>query len=205
MSPSRRTLLLLPLAVAACSESPPRTSFPPLRYDYLNPIGLNVATIDSSVRAYAGGGADDVTTSAPVDLVAALQALGTDRLKAWGTAGRADFVITEAGLHRRGGGYEGALSVELDIYPAGSNQRAAYAEARVFRRIENDSDDARGTVYDLEKQLLDAMNVELEFQIRRNIREWLVAAPNATPAPVSAQPLPPPTVAPQPVPPPAMH
>ena len=191
MSLSRRTLLLLPLAAAACTEStPPRTSFPPLRYDYLNPIGLNVATIDATTRASAGGGADDITASAPIDLPAALQAVGADRMKAWGTAGRAEFVITEAALYRRSGGYEGALSVELDIYPAASNQRAAYAEARVFRRIENDSDDVRGTLYDLEKQLLDAMNVELEFQIRRNIRDWLVAAPNATPAPVSAQPLP---------------
>ncbi len=65
--------------------------------------------------------------------------------------------------------------------------------ARVFRRIDTDSGDERGTLYDLEKQLLDALNVELEYQVRRNLKDWLVAAPSAVPAPVNAQPLPPPS------------
>jgi hypothetical protein len=194
MTIRRRSLLLLPLAAAACAEEgPARTSFPPLHYDYLNPIGLNVATIDTIMRVYAGGGAGEVTQLAPIDLVPALQQVGTDRLKAYGTAGRAEYVITEASLYRRAGGYEGALGVEVDVYPARSSQRAGYAEARVFRRIETGSSDERGTLYDLEKQLLDAVNVELEFQVRRNLKDWLVAAPSAVPAPVNAQPLPPPS------------
>ncbi|HKM61142.1 MAG TPA: hypothetical protein VJY39_01500 [Acidisphaera sp.] len=194
MTLPRRSLLLLPLAVAACAEAgPARTSFPPLHYDYLNPIGLNVATIDTMMRVYAGGGAGEVTQLAPIDLIATLQQVGADRLKAYGTSGRAEYVITEASLYERAGGYEGTLGVEVDVYPAGSSQRAGYAEARVFRRIEDDSGGERGTLYDLEKQLLDALNVELEFQVRRNLKDWLVAAPSAVPAPVNAQPLPPPS------------
>jgi hypothetical protein len=191
---ARRSVLLLPLTIAACAvQAPPRTSFPPLHYDYLNPIGLNVATVDTVMRLYAPGGAGDVTQQAPLDLVAVLQQIGAERLKAYGSAGRAEYVITEASLYQRSGGYEGALGVELDVYAAGSNQRAGYAEARVFRHTDTDSDDLRGTLYDLEKQLLDAINVELEFQIRRNLKDWLVGAPSATPAPVEAKPLPPPS------------
>ena len=194
MTLARRSLLLLPLAAAACSESPPpRTSFPLLRYDYLNPIGLNVASVDTVVRLYGSGGSGDLTQSAPADLIGAVQQMAADRLKAWGSSGRAEYVVTEASLFQRSGAYEGGLAVELDVYPAGSNQRAAYAEARVFRRTETDTDDVRGTLYDLEKQLLDALNVELEFQVRRNLKDWLVAAPASVPAPVNAQPLPPPS------------
>ena len=194
MTLARRSLLLLPLAAASCSESPPpRTNFAPLRYDYLNPIGLNVASIDTQVRLYQSGGPGDATQLAPVDLIAALQQVGADRLRAWGSSGRAEYVITEASLFHHSGSYEGGCAVEVNVYPAESNQRAGYAEARVFRRIDTDSDDVRGTLYDLEKQLLDAMNVELEYQVRRNLKDWLVAAPAAVPAPVNAQPLPPPS------------
>jgi hypothetical protein len=193
MTIARRPFLLLPLAVAACGGPPPRTVFPPLRYDYLNPIGLNVASIEVEQRAYEVSGPGDVMQLAPVDPIAALRQIAEDRLRAYGSSGRAVFVVTEALLMQRGDGYEGTLGVELDVYPTGSEQRAGYAEARVFRRIESDSDDVRGVLYDLEKQLFDALNVELEFQIRRSLRDWLVAAPTSVPAPVHAQPLPPPS------------
>jgi hypothetical protein len=95
-------------------------------------------------------------------------------------------------LVQRAGGIEGTFGVELDIYTS-TNTRAAYAEARVYRRTEPDGDDLRGAVYDLERQLMEAMNVELEFQVRRSLKAWVAAAPGASPpAPVEQQALPPP-------------
>jgi hypothetical protein len=184
----RRAALLIPLLAAACVATPPaRTSFPPLVYDYLNPIGLNVATVDTEVRA-----TPDVEVPSPIDAVGTLLRMGRDRLKAYGTAGRAVFAVTEVSLVQRAGGIEGTFGVELDIYTS-TNTRAAYAEARVYRHTEQDGDDLRGAVYDLERQLMDAMNVELEFQVRRSLKAWVAAAPGASvPAPVEQQALPPP-------------
>jgi hypothetical protein len=200
--PRRAALLLpvlLPLVAAACAGSPPaRTSFPPLVYDYLNPIGLNVATVDAEVRA-----TPDVEVPSPIDAVGTLLRMGRDRLKAYGTAGRAVFAVTEVSLVQRAGGIEGTFGVELDIYTS-TNTRAAYAEARVYRRTEPDGEDLRGAVYDLERQLMEAMNVELEFQVRRSLKAWVAAAPGASvPAPVEQQALPAPgsPAAPPPTPP----
>jgi hypothetical protein len=181
----RRRTLLLSLLAASCTDAPPPAHYPPLVYDYLNPIGLNVASIDPEVRA-----TPDVEIASPVDLTAALLRLGRDRLRAYGTSGRAVFAVTEVSLVQRAGGTEGTLGVQLDIY-ASNNTRAAYAEARVYRRVEVNGDPDAGAVYDLEKQLMDAMNVELEFQARRSLKAWIMAAPDA-PAPVQQQALPPP-------------
>lgn len=181
----RRLLLLLPLAVAACgNETPPRTSFPPLAYDYLSPIGLNVAQVETEVRAVP-----NINVPTAVDPVAALVRMGHDRLKAYGNTGRAVMTVTEVSLVTRSGGYEGTFGVQLDIYTS-ANTRAGYAEARVYRRIDSDSSDMRGAVYDLEKQLMDAMNVELEYQIRRSLKAWIITTPPTVPTAVQQQPLP---------------
>ena len=44
----RRNVVLLPLLLAACGgdDLPQRTEFPALRYSYLTPLRLNVATVD---------------------------------------------------------------------------------------------------------------------------------------------------------------
>jgi len=39
---------------------------------------------------------------------------------------------------------------------------------------------------------MDSMNVELEFQTRRALRDWLMGTPDVTPAPVERQDLAPP-------------
>jgi hypothetical protein len=84
------------------------------------------------------------------------------------------------------------LAVRLDIFTGGDSS-AGYAEARVTHRTETDNEDTRGVLYDLLKQLLDAMNVELEFQVRRSLQSFIVSAPNAAPQPVQQQNLTPPS------------
>jgi hypothetical protein len=173
--------------VTACGNgTPPRTTFPRLHYEYLTPIGLNVATIDSELRVSPDSPPGDALPLAPVDVIDTLRRLGPERLKAFGTSGRAVLAITEVTLTRHGGHYEGSFAVELDIYRP-DNSQAGYAAARVFRQIDNDDDDTRGILYDLIKNLMDALNVELEYQVRHRLREWIVAAPSAPEAPVQQQ------------------
>jgi hypothetical protein len=192
---SRRGLgaLLLAATVTACGgrrEAPATAeTFEPLHYDYLTPLRLNVASVEIEQRFVPGGG--DAAALDPVSPADAIRQMAQDRLQALGTSGRAVLAINDASIIRRGGVYQGSLAIELDIYTS-ANTRAAFAEARVSAtRPVTSGESTRRTLYELTKQLMDALNVELEYQVRRSLRDWLVEAP-AAPAPVEQQTLPPP-------------
>lgn len=192
----RRTCLLLPLVLAACGGEP--RSYPPLRYDYLPPIRLNVAQVEVQQDFVPSGVAPDMTPLDPVQPVDALRQMAEDRLKAFGPSARAVFVIQDASLIKREDTITGTLAVRLDIYTS-VNKRTGYAEARVSRQHIGHVDDIHQTLYDMTKQMMDAMNVELEYQIKRSLGDWLTTG--TAPAPVvQQQPLVPPGAPPAPVP-----
>ena len=89
-------------ALAGCASQPPRT-YPPLRYDYLLPLRLNVASVTVESR-FVPGGADDLSARDPSPPVATLTAMARDRLQAVGTSGRAVFVIKDASIVRTSDG-----------------------------------------------------------------------------------------------------
>ena len=111
----------------------------------------------------------------------------TDRLQAFGTAGQAVFVIQEASLIRQRDTILGSFAVELDVYTS-ANTRAGFAQARVTRSYTGDVDDLPSTLYDMTKNMMDTMNVEFEFQVRRSLRAWLLPE-GAVQTPVQQQPL----------------
>jgi hypothetical protein len=182
--------LLLPLLLAACGRHKERL-YPPLHYGYLTPLRLNVATVQIEQRYVPSGVAPDVSQLDPMPPIEALRNMAADRLQALGSAGQAVFVIQEASLIRQHGTILGSLAVELDIYPSGPT-RAGFAQARVSRSYTGDLDDLPSALYDVTKQMMDTMNVEFEFQVRRSLRAWLLVE-GAVPAPVEQQPLTPPT------------
>jgi hypothetical protein len=183
---TRRTSLLLPLLLGGCGGGEER-SYPPLRYDYLTPLGLNVATIRIEQRFVASGVAPDVSQYDPAPPLRVLRAMAEDRLQALGSAGQAAFIIQDASLVRHGDTLSGNLSVELGIYTA-PNTRAGYAQASVSGRFTGDLDDLPARLYDMTKSMMDRMNVEFEYQVRRALAPWLLSA-GATPAAVQQQPL----------------
>ncbi len=188
----RAALFLLPAVLAACGGQVERTDFPPLTYEYLTPIGLNVGSVTVEAGPNAAGPPGDIRAVSPVDPLATLRQMAQDRLKPFGSSGRAVLVINEISLIRNGDHLEGTLGVRLDVYSAGDT-RAGFAEARVFRSNDTGGVVSRTTVYDLLKPLMEAMNVEMEFQIRHTLADWLAAAPGAAPAaPVQQQDLTPP-------------
>lgn len=181
----RRAALLLPWAVAACGGEASSRPMPPLRYDYLTPLRLNVAAVDVGDAPPPS----PVEALSPAPAGATLRQMALDRLAAGGISGRAAFVIDQAQVGQSPGGLSGLLAVHLDILGA-DGARAGFAEARVSRSSTADGD-LRGALYDLTRQMMDDMNVELEFEIRRSLRDWLqdpTAAP--PPAPVEQQDLP---------------
>ena len=182
----RRALLALPLSLAACTTGAPlRTSFPALRSDFLLKLRLNVADIEFAPLPPPG----PLDASNPAPPAPALLQMARDRLAAGGSLGRAVFIVDEAQITRLPDGLDGALAVHLDVRTS-EGTRAGFAEARVSRRLAGIGDDLRGALYDITQQMLQDMNVEFEFQVRRSLRDWLQQAELApAPAPVQQQPL----------------
>jgi hypothetical protein len=182
---TRRASLMLPLLLAACGGGGERENFPPLRYGYLPPIRLNVASISIQDQFYPSGMPPDVTQSDPVHPIEVLRAMAQDRLQALGSSGQAVFGITDASLTRDDDVITCALAVDLSIYPT-PGIRSGFAQALVSRQHTGSVGDLRATLYDVTKAAMDAMNVEFEYQIRRNLTPWLVSG---VPAAVQQQPL----------------
>ncbi len=187
---SRRAMLALPLLLAACGDDEaPETpnAFPPLRYDYLPPIQLNVASIEIQQRFIPAGVPPDVSASDPVQPVDALKAMANDRLQAFGTTNKAVFAILDATLSRVNDVIRGSVSVSLTIYDA-ENAQSGYATANVERSHTGQARDLRQTLYDMTKAMMDDMNVEFEYQVRQNLKDWLTTA-TAPDVPVEGTPL----------------
>ncbi|MBV9777966.1 MAG: hypothetical protein JO143_13055 [Acetobacteraceae bacterium] len=89
------------------------------------------------------------------------------------------------------------MSVELDII-APDNTRAGYAQATVVRQRTGITGDLPAVLYQFTREMLDQMNVEFEYQVRRSLANWLLPS-GALPAPVQEAPLSPetPSLSPQ--------
>jgi hypothetical protein len=184
---TRRLSLLLPFVLAACGGEE-RTDFPALRYTYLPPFRLNVANVEIEQQFVPSGIPPDVSQLDPAPPVDALRQMAQDRLVAVGTANTAVFAITDASLSKEGDVITGQMTVELSIV-GGDGGRLGFARAEVSRQRTGGTDDLRGTLYDLTKAMMDSMNVEFQYQLQRNLPQWLVRT-SAVPPPVQAEPLP---------------
>jgi hypothetical protein len=200
----RRAALLLGLAtvpwLAGCGggDAPPATeTFPALDYSYLPKLRLNVASVqvDDSWTPAADSG-QHVEYLSPEQPLDALRDMAHTRLVAAGASGQARLVIEDASILRQDNRLDGSMAVRLDV-STGDGTRSGFAEARVARSLPespDQSDGGRAAAYRITKQMMDDMNVELEYQVRRTLRDYLVSAePTAPlPPPVQTQDLPPP-------------
>jgi len=191
---SRRSAMLLPLALAACGGSPPE--YPTLRYDYLPPIRLNVAAVSVRQDYIPSGVAPDLSPLDPAQPVDALRQMAEDRLKAFGPAGRAVFVIQNASVIQEGDTITATFAVRLDVYTS-ANNRVGYAEARVARSHSGHVDDIHQVLYEMTRQLMEEMNVQFEYQVVHSLGDW-VAPVGGGPSPVRQQTLAPAGAAPAP-------
>ena len=171
-------------AAAAAS----RRDFPPLHYNYLTPLRLNVATMQIEQRFVPSGAPPDVSQFDPMPPVQALRNMAADRLQALGAAGSgrvrhpgrvADTARRHDQRQLRGG--------TRHLQHADHSRRLRPGQ-RVIARYTGDLDDLLGRLYDMTKTMMDRMNVEFEYQVRRSLGSWLLAA-GAVQAPVEQQPL----------------
>lgn len=168
--------VILSLGVTACSGGDTAQTFPPLDYSYLSQIHLNVASID--VQDEAPAAPDSLSAKAPVAPDQALKTMANQRLVASGTSGKADFIIKQAYLHRVSDNVvTGAMDVQLNIADEG-NQHTGFVHARITHRLDAGDRDptSRKELYILTSQMMQDMNVELEFQIRKKLLSWMTDA-----------------------------
>ncbi|MFT8808700.1 hypothetical protein [Gluconobacter sp.] len=166
--------LALFLGVAACSDGNADQTFPPLDYSYLSQIHLNVASID--VQDEAPATPDSLSAKAPTAPDQALKTMASQRLIASGSSGKADFIIKQAYLNRAGdNAVTGAMDVQLNIADAG-NQHTGFVHARITRKLDTGDRTSRRELYALTSQMMQDMNVELEFQIRKKLLSWMTDA-----------------------------
>ncbi|MCQ9155298.1 hypothetical protein [Acidomonas methanolica] len=173
--------LLLPLGLASCADDEAEQNFPPLTYTYLSQLHLNVGRISIVDQSPPGTVPGDISANAPVPPQQALEEMARDRLIASGVEGSAAFTITRASiLHEPGGTLQGDLSVQVSILTA-TGAPAGYAEAHVSRTMNpGDRDpESRAVLYDFTSQMMQDMNVELEYQIKKTLHDWLVDATGA--------------------------
>jgi hypothetical protein len=132
----------------------------------------------------------DITAQDPVQPGQVLAQMARDRIFPAGTSGRAVFVVDAASITRNDDNVlTGQMAAHIDVLDA-TGARVGYADARVSRQHVpgSDPENMQNNLYDKTRQMMDDMNVELEFQIRRTLGAFLVAN-TAVPAPVTAVPL----------------
>ncbi len=199
---ARRSLLMLPPVLAAAAEAscarpePPAPPLPPMSWTHLTPLPLDVAALEvvPSAPPAPPGDIGPLLSPSPAE---AVRGMGRDRLSALGGSGQAVFLVTAASVVREpGGALRCSLGCRLDIAGRGGGEDdgPAFAEAATQRGVSG-ADAARPRAADLLlRRAMEDLNVEFEFQLRRNLRRWLVtAAPAgaAVPPPVSREELPP--------------
>jgi hypothetical protein len=191
----RLAALSLAVGLAACGpKDAPFVTYAPVNYDHLNKLRLNVVSLDIDDSWTPRADSHDLSSRSPLSPVVALRQMARDRLMASGNSGHGIFVIDDASLTQFRDRYEGKLVVHLDVTTS-DGTRSGYAEARVQRTqtIVNDQPNAaRAELNDLVTQMMQDMNVELEFQIKRSLRSYLAPATSTAPAatPVTQESLP---------------
>ena len=114
--------------------------------------------------------------------------MAEDRIQALGNADLAIFVIQDASLTRQKDTVVGNFAVQLDIYNTPTTRAGVRQAQACHRTYTGDLDDLPSRLYDMTKDMMDRMNVEFEYQVRRSLGSWLLTA-GAPQAPVEQQPL----------------
>lgn len=179
--------------LTACSSPPPPQTFPPLDYSYLPPIVLKVSSLNV-VNAYVPTpGQATLLGQDPEPPANALLAMLNHRLVASGTPGTGTVTIETASIDQVGSNLTGTMTVDINLASADGHS-TGYTEASVSAsQTAPDPDSAQADVqaalYSLTKQLMDNMNVQLQYQIQHNLGPWLSWSATPGVAPLAGGPV----------------
>lgn len=196
----RRAALAALLVTAACGgrreEAPPAPVGPP-SYSYLLPLRLAVGRIE--IQSVSDPAATRAMPPAPLSPSQVVLAMAQDRLSAAGGPGYARFRMLIATLTRESAGSGGAFSsaserltcvmrCRLEVI-GDDGVQAGFAEAEVRRtatRPAGSTAERARAAEEIVREAGDDLNVEFEYQLRRNLRSMLAVPP--TPAAANGAP-----------------
>ncbi len=183
-------VLALLSGLAACTDqAAPVVSYKPLDYSYLPPMMLKVVTVNFQNDYVPDPGAATLLGEDPEPPATAVLAMAQHRLVANGTPGTATFTVKNAAIEQSGGLLLGTLTVRVDVV-SGDGRAKGFTEASVTHSQTAPDSDAldkmQPALYDMTKQLMDAMNVQLQYQMQHYLGDWIAYSNNAAAAPVSS-------------------
>lgn len=172
-------LCLLSLTGAAflsgCADNTPPETFPAPNYDYLPQMNLNVSTIAVTDQTQTQRTPDSLVAQDPTSPSAALTLMAQQRLHATGNNGIGNFTITDIHIDQPNDRtVSGHFAVKLTLSNGAKKGSITAQVSRESTRQNNVT--LRHHLFTLTQQMMDDMNVELEYQIRKNFDIWLTDA-----------------------------
>ncbi len=179
--PTRRTAMLLPLLLAACGRDRP-PPLAPLGWTHLLRLNLDVAELEFDPTDPPAP-PNDIGRQLVVRPAEVVRMMGRDRLGTTGTGGIAVFSVMRAQIVPDRGGLACILACRLEVAKDNVGRGFVEAEARAAVTDAGSGRDRIDAAERLLRQAMDRLNVELEFQLRSRLRDWIAAPPGAAPPP----------------------
>ncbi len=189
-----RLLCLFAIAgLGGCGDAsppPPPPVFGALNYDYLPPIVLNISNITIANNYVPDAGAEPLIGQDPAPPAPTLTAMLQHRLVANGTPGNGTVTIENASIEPVADNYVGVMAVRLDV-ASSDGLKTGFTEASVsvsqsMPDADADPDQTQAVLYSITKQLMDAMNVQLQYQIQHNMGSWISYTSTAVTPPLNS-------------------
>lgn len=161
--------------LSGCADDAPPENFPSPNYDYLPQLNLNVSHIAITDRTEAGLDPKSLEAQDPTSPNSALALMAKQRLHATGNTGTGKFVITNVHFDQIDEQtISGSFAIKLTLNNNGHQGSITAKINHESSRKENET--LRHHLFTLTQQMMDDMNVELEYQIRKNLDSWLTDA-----------------------------
>jgi len=187
---------LAALVLAGCGGSPPPPpqTFPVLDYSYLPPIVLKVANLNVVNNYVPTPDAATLVGEDPEPPAVAAMTMLSHRIVASGAPGSGTVTLQNASITEQGDTLSGAMTVDISLASA-DGRSTGFTEASVTASAPAPDPDAdpntvQAALYAMTKQLMDGMNVQLQYQIQHNMGSWLSGVPGAAPLGAGAAPSP---------------
>ena len=184
----KRLLLTLPLLVGltACGASPtPEPAYEPADYSYLPKVKLNVADIEINDSWAARGAKGHLEQLSPLQPRDALSNMAHERLITGGNHGKALFEPVDASILRGARTYDAHFAIRVS-FSNDNGDKLGEVPIEVSRSVPaRDDTDAttRIALYNLVRDTMSDMNVELEYQLRRKMKDMLQSTSATAPEP----------------------
>jgi hypothetical protein len=170
-------LFVLPLCALAGCSTPPAQTFQPLDYSYLPPIVLKVSSVNVMNNYVPTPSQATLAGENPAPPESTLLTMLNHRLVPSGQPGTGTVTVQTASIDQVGGNLTGQMVVDVNLASA-DGRATGFTEASVSAsQTAPDSDASQGdmqaALYGLTKRMMDAMNVQLQYQIQHNLPSWV--------------------------------